>query len=237
MAAIFPYKFQDDSLVYTTDPAVYKLHFGSKYFIWKGLKFKASVEQNLSDIQKLIHRPPAANHLFSAISSYLNRTTVKRCTVELVLQTDDVKQLLAKEQELLDQGRNDQNCLNVEFIPHIPKWMNQANEVPVIKTGSIKIPDQVNSAAFERADVKISITRPAANPVEKPAPAAPPVTAVPKPSPGRRPRLNKAVKDINPVIEATSLPKEQKEPVEPKNNPDAFDKMLAVYEKLKAKNI
>jgi len=142
MAQIFPHKYRDpDQGFVLNEPAVYKLHFGKKYFIWKGKTLKGSVEQNFTDIYKLYLRSLVpADHLFFPIVSYIRKARVLAAEVEVIIQTTDPKQLLQAEADALNTGRDDENCLNAVFEPHIPKWLAEALEQfkPAVKPGPAK---------------------------------------------------------------------------------------------------
>lgn len=134
MDRYFPYEFKKNNGLVFDQPAVYKLHFGSKYFIFKGKTLKGSVEQNLRDIDKNLWSPKPG-HIFTKICEHIHKGRVMKCQVEVVLQTTDPNLFLNTEQELLIASEMDSSCLNTKFVSHIPKWLDQelANNKPVIK--------------------------------------------------------------------------------------------------------
>lgn len=136
MAQLYPYQFRPaphDHVMFI--PAVYKLHFGSKYFIWKGKTLKGSVEQNLTDIQKLLFRIHQPTHLFAPVVLYIRKARPLKAEVEVMVETEDPKLLLEVESRLLLAGEHDEACLNTVFTPHIPKWLAEALSFTPAKSG------------------------------------------------------------------------------------------------------
>lgn len=124
MAAIFPYQMAPEITGYTSEPAVYKLQFGRKYYIWKGKSFKSSVEQNLSDISGLLYKlEKKVDHIFYPIVEHIKHYRVMECTVHLIMQTGVAANLVKAEADILEVAIGDPECLNVHFKPHIPKWL------------------------------------------------------------------------------------------------------------------
>lgn len=121
MANAFPYQFTSTPAV-LDHPAVYKLNFGKKYFIWKGKTLKGSIEQNCIDIQKLRFNPKPG-HIFMPIVEAINKGRVMFCKVEVLIITDDLQQLLDKEKNELENCKRDLFCLNTVLEQHIPKWI------------------------------------------------------------------------------------------------------------------
>lgn len=111
----------------TGQPALYKLHFGKKYFIWKGKTFKESVDQNMVDIYRTWSKIDTAkkDHFFYPVAAYIKRTRTYQARIELIMQTDDVDALIQREADILQECQGDDNCLNTSFEPYRPKWIDQ----------------------------------------------------------------------------------------------------------------
>lgn len=137
MGYTYPYIFRTDiSNIDTSMPALYKIHLGSKYFIWKGKSLKKSVEQNMFDIEKLLRRSEQPSHLFYPAIIHIRRGRPARAEIEIVLLTEDPELLIAAERDTLADAREDKNCLNTIYEPHRPKWMDEGvapREVPSVK--------------------------------------------------------------------------------------------------------
>src|SRR4051812_31441270 len=110
MANIFPYEFKNTGDLVFDKPAVYKLYFGRKYFIFKGKYLKVSVEQNLTDINKILWSPKPG-HIFMPVCDYIHKARPLKCKVEVCVQTEDPNLFLNVERQLLEDGRDDENCL------------------------------------------------------------------------------------------------------------------------------
>jgi hypothetical protein len=124
---LFPHRFKNlDQGMDIMLPAVYKLHFGSSYFIWKGKTLRGSVEQNLKDLHALLYKKSNPAHLFAPIVTYVKRNRILEAVIEVIIQTEDPALLVQTERDLLEAGRNEKLCLNNVFEPHIPKWIAEA---------------------------------------------------------------------------------------------------------------
>lgn len=123
VVAPFPYTFKDD---YPSNTAVFKLWFGSRYFIYKGLHFKATVERLSSQIHWERSREKE-NSILSKVTAYINKARVTNMTVEVIFASDAIAQILMVEYESLQKAKKDPNCLNTSFVntEHYPKWVPQ----------------------------------------------------------------------------------------------------------------
>lgn len=123
ISAPFPYTYKEE---YETGTCVFKLWFGSRYFIFKGLNFKTTVE-NLS---KQIHRErtrPKDDSILTSVIAYINKARVTSMVVEKVCEADAIAVLLMEEYEALQEAKNDPNCLNTRFTntDYYPHWVPQ----------------------------------------------------------------------------------------------------------------
>lgn len=171
MAQQFPYRFRDpDQELVMDQPAVYKLHFGNKYFIWKGKMLRGSLEQNFADIDKMYWRVVNPAHAFAPVISYIKKNSIRKCEVEVIIQTDDPRLLIKAEADALITGRDDQACLNAIFEPHIPKWlaevMDQVPAAPLIGpvpgAAPVKRPaaNKARKTTLDKPDDKVPIPKP-----------------------------------------------------------------------------
>jgi hypothetical protein len=117
----FTYKGSPDSVT-----CVFKLWFGARYFIFKGLKLHASAENLSTQIHRERLRPKEDSILFKVIA-YINRARVTNMTVESIHETDDPVEILKVEYEQLQKAKKDPNCLNTRFVnnDYYPKWIPQ----------------------------------------------------------------------------------------------------------------
>ena len=119
----FPYTLNDP---YASVTSVFKLWFGGKYFIFKGLKLHAAAENLSTHIHRELSRPKEDSILFKVVA-YVKRARVTTMTVELIHETDDPVELLKVEYEQLQKAKKDPNCLNTRFTnnDYYPKWIPQ----------------------------------------------------------------------------------------------------------------
>lgn len=118
---------------YYSNFAVYKIWFGTRFFIWKGKSFSQSVESIsvLIDRARRLHSNDDTNFLYHVVG-YIKRSRVTKGSVEIISIADmddtDWLKYLKDEQNLLIAHRNNKLCLNNNFISHVPKWMGQGVE-------------------------------------------------------------------------------------------------------------
>lgn len=116
---------------YYTNLSVYKIWFGSRFFIWKGKSFAQSAESIsvMIDRARRLHHNDQDNFLYHVVG-YINKNRVTKATIEIVSIADfddtDWIKFLQTEQNLLTAYRNDPNCLNNNFVAYVPKWMGES---------------------------------------------------------------------------------------------------------------
>jgi hypothetical protein len=119
----FPYTFKEP---YQSVTCVFKLWFGSKYFIFKGMKLHSTAENLSIQIHRELNRPKEDSIMFKVIA-YIKRARITTMTVELIHETDAIGELLMVEYEQLQKAKKDLNCLNTRFTnnEYYPKWIPQ----------------------------------------------------------------------------------------------------------------
>jgi hypothetical protein len=124
-------------------PSVYKIHFGKKYFIWKGKALKQSCELVAKGISaglsKLARNEqiPENDYLYHV----LKHIKATRCTsgkVELEVNdfedsdgNFDALKVLKVEQKLLDEATGDPLCLNNNAEAYVPQnnlWIKEPHK-------------------------------------------------------------------------------------------------------------
>lgn len=121
----YPYKIQGE---YDPDkPAVYKLVFKNRFYIWKGVKLKSSLDTISKDITRLRLKLVINNeHLMSKVISYIKKGRIASCTVEVICQPDTYSLLVECERVALINSKENENCLNKSFEPYIGEWLSAA---------------------------------------------------------------------------------------------------------------
>lgn len=119
----FPYTYKEE---YQSTTAVFKLWFGKRYFIYKGMKFKTTVENLAFQIHREIRTPKDDSILVNVIA-YVKKGRITYMEVEKLFEADSHVDLLMFEYETLQEAKNDQNCLNTRFTntDYYPNWIAQ----------------------------------------------------------------------------------------------------------------
>lgn len=123
ITAPFPYTFKDE---YDSTTCVFKLWFGTRYFIFKGLKLKNTVENLSTQIHRERRRPKEDSILIKVIA-YITKARMTSMVVERIFESDAIAQVLMVEYEELQKAKKDPNCLNARFTntEYYPKWVPQ----------------------------------------------------------------------------------------------------------------
>lgn len=125
VTAPFPYTIDADAKR-RNSMAVYRLWFGKKYFIFKGMKLAQSIENVSAQIKREI-QVPKENSIMIKLVAYVRSARVTIMDVEVLKETDDQVDLLLTEYEWLQASKKDEDCLNTDFVnnEHFPRWMAQ----------------------------------------------------------------------------------------------------------------
>lgn len=108
------------------EPVLYKLHIGSKYFLYKGKVLHESVNRLLDDVFRGI-RGKACPESHSLLVEYCKRyPALHRVMIDVVLNDTPAKVLAAEEKEY-KRMKNDECSLNrLDLEPYKPEWMVKA---------------------------------------------------------------------------------------------------------------
>lgn len=147
---------------YSEQPTIYKLKFGKKnYYIWKGKNLRHSVETICKDIDRFTRLGIKSDHLLKKVVDHVIKKNVLFCTVEVLLQTDNLTELINFENLTLAKAEKDPDCLNTKFEAHIPKWISEPGE-PVVKQPTQNKPI---TATFSPRPVQVSTQKEKINPI------------------------------------------------------------------------
>lgn len=106
--------------------AIYKAWFGKRFLIWKAKSLQQSVNSISKEIdQRLRLGLKGPDDPFTKVIPYIRQARVGIMEIEAITLTDDPAQLLIDEYNELKAGKDDPQCLNISFFPHIPKWIPQ----------------------------------------------------------------------------------------------------------------
>lgn len=125
ITAPFPYQIEEDDK--RKETCVFKLFFGTKYFIFKGLRISKTVENLSYQIHKELNNPKEDSILFKVVA-YVRKSRTTMMRVELIKESDAIVDLLWAEYKALQAAKNDVNCLNTRFInnEYFPNWIPQS---------------------------------------------------------------------------------------------------------------
>jgi hypothetical protein len=124
--APFAYNIEPE-LARRNPTGVFRLLFGKKYFIFKGLRIVNTIE----GLSKQIHRekftPKEDSILFKAVA-YVRKARITVMEAELLFESDAIVDVLLAEYEALQAAKNDPDCLNTRFYnnEYFPNWIPQA---------------------------------------------------------------------------------------------------------------
>lgn len=113
---------------------VYKLFWGEVYVIIKCKTFarsKTIIEQSLD---RFLNKK-GKDILYHRFFTYIKMHPFYSFRVKILLKSDNPYQLLIKEQEKLDEAREDLNCFNISFDAYVPHgiqgkrkaWINRGH--------------------------------------------------------------------------------------------------------------
>src|SRR5437763_15857 len=108
---------------YPSVTCVYKLYFGTHYFITKCLRLHQSLQNFSVQIDRDLRNGVKDGSILTNVIKHIHRSRVIAMTCEVVLAPDDAFELLLKERELLKAGKDDEKCLNYYFDVTLPKWI------------------------------------------------------------------------------------------------------------------
>lgn len=149
---------------YGSVSCVLRFWFGQKYFIWKSKALHQTVNTFAIEIdQRLRLGLKGPEDIYKNICGYINRARVIQFEVEPVIITDNPAELLKEEYLLLQAGKKDENCLNVQFDPYLPKWLPETavKEFYQFRT-------ELQKKAKEKKKKRISKVKPKKNGKAKP---------------------------------------------------------------------
>lgn len=116
-----PYRIIGD--LWSETPSLVKVTYGNKYVIVKCKKQSSSlksIENGLNAfIRGGINRPEG---LYCHLFNYVKEHPLNKFKVTCLLETDNVYELLKKEQEEIDKGLTDRNFLNNQTEAYIPEY-------------------------------------------------------------------------------------------------------------------
>jgi hypothetical protein len=126
VTAPFPYTINPD-VARRNPTAVFKLVFGKKYFIFKGLKIAKTVEGLSAQIHREKNNPKDDSILINVIS-YIKRQRIVMMDVEVLFESDAIVDILHEEYKALQAAKKDENCLNTRFTnnEYFPQWVPQS---------------------------------------------------------------------------------------------------------------
>lgn len=102
---------------------VMKLWFGKRYFIWKSKALHQSLTSISKEIDQRLRLGQKPDDIYDGVIKYIRRANVNKFEAEVVFKSDNPQELLVQEYKLLQQGKKDENCLNVKYEPLLPKWI------------------------------------------------------------------------------------------------------------------
>lgn len=108
---------------------VMKLWFGQKYyFIWKAKALHQSINSVATDIDQRLRHGQKPDDIWDKVIKYVKRSRVTQFEVEVLFKSDNAQEILLREYKLLQEAKNDPNCLNSIYEPLLPKWITEIDK-------------------------------------------------------------------------------------------------------------
>lgn len=121
MASEFKYTMRDER--YPSCTCVCKLWFGKKFLIRKFKALRAGVTTIARDIDRRV-RVDKEGTIYDKAVAYILRARCMKFEVEMVFKSDKAQEILLKEYNLLQENKNNPDCLNTSFDEvEFPKWI------------------------------------------------------------------------------------------------------------------
>lgn len=113
-----------------SQPGVFKMNFGKKFFIYKGKSVHLSVDIFSKQIDREIRNPKSTSILVKVVA-YLKRYPVTSASIDVLMYTEDPVELLLAENEALQANKENKDCLNISFdnTAYVPQWIPQKDVV------------------------------------------------------------------------------------------------------------
>lgn len=132
------------------NPVLYKIYFGSNYYIHKGKKLKESLDRMLDDVFRGTRGKVCPKQYHEIVSLCRKYPSLHKVSVDVLLNSEPDK-IIKKEAALLKSAYKDTMCLNdPKEPPYIPEWMmketlgKRCDKSDCIKSGfftlAIKLP-------------------------------------------------------------------------------------------------
>jgi hypothetical protein len=114
----------DEIEVDPSKPVLYKIHFGSKYYLHKGKTLRESADKLLYDVFRGMISPKAPTEAYRYIIEYCKqKTSLHKVSIEILLNSDP-KKILAAEDKFYIKMKGDADSLNnLSVPPYKPEWM------------------------------------------------------------------------------------------------------------------
>jgi hypothetical protein len=106
-----------------SEMCIYKAWAEGKYLLWKGLSLTQSVGLLTEGINRAFSSPPKEESPIYGLCNHIISQKAQWIEVEPIIYPSDALDLLKKEYNLLQEVRNDPNCLNTIFDPYMPQWL------------------------------------------------------------------------------------------------------------------
>ena len=152
MAGTFNFNYEEK---YPSRTCVVKYWFGTKYFIWKALHLHQSCDQVFRDLNNKIGKYKMGTlselDLFYKVAKHCHTSRCIFATVEVLLMTDDLHELIAFDRDLLQKSIGDPKCLNISADQYLPGWLKTVTQNKALQSNKIS---SVTNPIAKRVDIK-----------------------------------------------------------------------------------
>lgn len=117
-----PFRYSFDA-PYKSTTCVFKLWFGTRYFIWKTKSLHAGINKIAIELDRKLRLGFEPDNFYAPILRYIRSARIGLFRVEVLKETEDPAELLIFEFKALQAAKDDKKCLNKIFEPQVPQWV------------------------------------------------------------------------------------------------------------------
>lgn len=112
---------------YSGGPCVFRIQVGrsKKYFIWKTKELQGFLTKQAYELQNKIFKGCKDTDSFYKLAYAMRSSKTYKLGIDVLCETKNIKRLLSFEQDLLKKSNGDPFCLNTDFAPKNPKWIEE----------------------------------------------------------------------------------------------------------------
>jgi len=117
----------------SSNPCVFRIEAGTKYFIWKSPDIFKTLKSLSKDLDvKIKNCKP--DDLFYKLVTHICQYRTFKLSAKVLFETENHAELVKFEMDILAKAEKDPHCVNVSFLPYQPKWINLSENKAISAT-------------------------------------------------------------------------------------------------------